>query len=176
MHVLPFGKWKNRPLADIDSGYLKWALSTIKLSSGLRAALADELVNRGEAPPAVPEPKAVVPACPRCGPGGKVSYEWAEDRLGRRQVRQSCRACGRSLGYAPRVSPYIELANASASPTAALDVLTMAEEQGVELRSDGAAADFAFGHWHKASPELRRRLRECRHLLGRLIGKDPGTQ
>ena len=45
--VFPFGKFKGVPLADVDAGYIEWALSNMdKLSPGLRRALEDELEGR----------------------------------------------------------------------------------------------------------------------------------
>ncbi len=49
-------------------------------------------------------------------------------------------------------------------------MLLAAEDEGVRLRSDGAAADFATGEDRaRASPELR--LRQCRHDLAGLLGR-----
>lgn len=168
--VMPFGKWKDRPLCEVDAGYLRWALATVKLSSGLRAALGAELARRGIAPPQVPAPPPP-PECPACGPG-PLSYAWTEFRDGRRQVRRSCRRCSRLMGFAPQVPPYTTLADGAASGTALLDVLLAAADQGVELKSDGVTAEFADAEsWRRASPTLRQRLKECRSRLGRLMGR-----
>jgi hypothetical protein len=44
---LPFGKHKGRPLAEVPASYLSWLLAEVKLSSGLRCAVAAELTRRG---------------------------------------------------------------------------------------------------------------------------------
>jgi uncharacterized protein (DUF3820 family) len=105
---LPFGKYKHRPLTEVPDGYLLWALAECKLSSGLRAALAGELESRGLAPPAAPPPRPV-PGCPRC-PGAGFRCEWFQDSISRWHIKLSCACCGRSLGFAPRVPPYLSLA------------------------------------------------------------------
>ena len=41
-HTLPFGKHKGVPLPDVPLSYLQWLLREVKLSYGLRAAVADQ--------------------------------------------------------------------------------------------------------------------------------------
>jgi hypothetical protein len=64
-------------------------------------ALAAELKTRGITPPAAPTPRPV-PTCPRCPPGTGFVLGPAEDRLGRRHVRASCRRCQRHLTFVRR--------------------------------------------------------------------------
>ncbi len=46
-HVFPFGQYKGCTLDEIDSGYLQWALDTLKkLSPRFRAAIEEELRRR----------------------------------------------------------------------------------------------------------------------------------
>jgi hypothetical protein len=164
-HTLPFGRHKGRTVDRIDSGYLSWLL-TIRLSSGLRSAVVETLRSRGVA---VPEPPPhVPPSCSRCRGRTEISYSWFQDALGRSRIKRRCR-CGEDLGFAPHLPEFVARADAAASPTAALDALVLAEELGVELVSDGAAVRVASG-WRNVTPELRRRVGECRHQLGRLLG------
>jgi hypothetical protein len=102
----------------------------------------------------------------------QLRHHWFEDRAGRRQVRRECVRCGQTLGFAPCVSPYTDEADRNVSPTGVLDVLVEAEAQGMQLRSDGRAVDFATGEdAARASPWLRQALPAVRHQLARLIGK-----
>src|SRR5688500_1934284 len=41
--ALPFGKYRDVPLGQVPLSYLQWAAGNLKLSSGLRAAVGDEL-------------------------------------------------------------------------------------------------------------------------------------
>jgi hypothetical protein len=84
-------------------------------------------------------------------------------------VVAECDRCGRTADYPPCVPPYTGLADAGSSKTAALDVLVACEELGLELVNDGCVVDFAPGSWHRAPAELRRRLRQCRRTLARLM-------
>jgi hypothetical protein len=45
MALMPFGKYKNRPLAEVPSGYLEW-LTTTELRDPLRASVVAELERR----------------------------------------------------------------------------------------------------------------------------------
>jgi len=167
-HALPFGKHKGQALPTVPAEYLTWAIRTVRLSSGLQRAVAAELARRGVDAPRPPPPPDPGP-CWRCG-GLQYRCRWTEDRLGRRQVRRECANCGTWRGFAPRRAPFTDEADAAASDSAALDVLTQCEDLGLELRSDGRAADFAGADWLRAPPELSARLRECRGQLGRLLG------
>jgi uncharacterized protein (DUF3820 family) len=72
-HRLPFGKYRNRELTDpeIPADYLLWFLRTCDPSTGLRAALRQELRARGvkkaDLPPD-PGPPPRPARCRRCGP------------------------------------------------------------------------------------------------------------
>jgi hypothetical protein len=117
-YVLPFGRHKNEPLDAVPADYLQWVLRTVKLSGGLRAALAGELSRRGVEPPPAPPPR--VPRC-RCGADeGADSFVccWQQLRDGRRQVRAECACCRAFLTYLPAVEPYTTMADRDASPRA----------------------------------------------------------
>lgn len=168
--VFWFGIYKGRPLAEVDSGYLAWALRTdkVKLSSGVRAAVVAELERRGVASPPPPPPPPP-PTCHQCG-GVDILYGWMQLVTGVRRIKRLCRSCGRSLGFAPEVEPYLSYASASATPAPLLDVLVQAEELGIDLVSDGLAVHIRRG-WDRAPLAFRQRLNECRRDLARMLGK-----
>jgi hypothetical protein len=150
-------------------GYLQWLL-TIKLSSGLRLAVADELRRRGRQAPE-PAPPAPQLPCPQCG-GREFRHRRLEDALGRRHIRRACARCGQKCGFAPHGEPYLSEAEAAASPTAPLDLLLWCNEAGVDLKSDGKVADFASrADYLHAEPAMRELLEQCRAKLGRLMRK-----
>jgi hypothetical protein len=106
-HVLPFGRHKGVPLAEVPNAYLQWAIRTVKLSSGLYSAVAAELRERGTFTPDPPE--WVPPPCRRCGVAG-IRCSWQVDSLGRRHVRAACASCGFFLAMAPARQPFTDLA------------------------------------------------------------------
>jgi hypothetical protein len=173
-HLMYMGTHKGKPISAIPSAYLEWCLQTWRLSSGFRAGVTAELESRGQKAPAPPPPKPE-PSCRQCGAGpDTINYSWLQTRHGRRQIRRTCGHCGEWLGSAPQIEPYLSRANAAASATPVLDVLTRCEELGIRLRSDGAAVNFASSEdWHRATPGLRNLVRQCRHSLAKMIGPDP---
>jgi hypothetical protein len=170
--VLWFGRHKGQAVASIPSGYLGWLLANVPLSARLRQAVAAELTRRGRTPPPPPPPNPP-PPCPRCG-GVAYCCGWAEDRTGRRRIHASCAACDKWLCYTAEAEPYRTLADASASPTDLLDVLTACETLGLRLRHlEGGTADWADArsYW-AAPPALRAKLRGCRYRLARMLRRD----
>src|SRR5206468_3705505 len=103
----------------------------------------------------------------RCG-GSALRHVWSEDRQGRRQVRRECACCGTWLGFAPRVPPFTDLADAAASPTPLLDALLLADSEGIQLVSDRRSVRVE--PWHKASDRLKDLIRQRQHLLAQLLG------
>jgi hypothetical protein len=103
--------------------------------------------------------------CPRCG--GPVGYAWQQIRDSRRQVRASCQRCAGFCGYAPQREPFTTEADAAASPTATLDALVLAEQEGVEQVSDGHTVHCS--PWGKVSPELEALVRQRRRLVAALL-------
>lgn len=171
MTTMPFGKWKDRDLAEVPSDYLNWMLRTCKLSSGLRQAVALEMQSRGEPIPK-PPPVRVPLGCNRCG-SSAVVHDWLQTRNGRRQIRRSCLRCGSFLGFAPQVPPFLTEAERRASPTAILDVLTELEALGVELQSDGASCWVRGEDYFKVPRELHAKIRQCKHTLASMLGRTP---
>jgi hypothetical protein len=171
--VLWFGKHKGRTLTSIPTSYLTWLLDAgVKLSGGTRTAVGDELRRRNvEAPP--PPPPKPPPTCSRCG-CEELLFRWYEHANGVRQIRRTCRRCGLWLGCAPRVPPYTTLADAAASPTPILDVLTRLDDLGVELRSDGRRVWISGTDWHRVPKELHDVIRQCGHTLAGLLGNTMG--
>jgi uncharacterized protein (DUF3820 family) len=168
---MPFGKHRGQPLRDIPTSYLRWLVGGVKLSSGLRLAVAEELQRRGVEvglPPSQPFP---VRACDRC-PAAGVAFGWAEDSLGRKRVRASCTVCDCLLAIPPSRPPYSTLADIAASASPMLDVLLACEAAGVELASDGRKVWLVGDGWKKLSPEMKAKLRECSHQLAGMIGNN----
>jgi hypothetical protein len=166
MPCLWFGRHKGKPLSEVDTGYLKWTLATVKLSSGTRAAVEAELSARGVAcPPAPPRPRPCwMGPCHRCG-CAVVQYRWLEQRDGRRQVSARCSRCGASLGIAPRTPPYTTETDVAASPTAVLDALVIA--------ANTAAADPSGVSWEGRSPAEGAPDRPRRSVSWRACGTLP---
>jgi uncharacterized protein (DUF3820 family) len=168
-HRLPFGKHAGQALDTVPSDYLAWCVRTCKLSSGLRLALANKLTRRGLAVPPLPPPPPI-PPCWRCGAAAGHQFSWQEDRRGQRRIRIECKRCHRFVTFAPLTSPYVEVADAAASTTPILDVLTQLDDLDVELQSDGSRAWVAAEDWRRVPPDLHALVRQCSHQLARMIG------
>jgi hypothetical protein len=101
-------------------------------------------------------------------------YGWHQMVNGRRHLREECRRCGGFIKFAPQREPFVTLADRAASGAAVLDVITMAEDAGVVLTSDGRVADFATAEDRRRAPRrLHELVRQCRADLGRLMGRGP---
>jgi hypothetical protein len=109
--TLPFGKHRGKELGSVPSDYLLWGLRELKLSSGLRAAVAGELARRNVEAPAPPAPRPV-PPCGRCG-SAEYRCRWFVDSTNRRHVRATCARCGNGLGFLPSASPFSDEADAA---------------------------------------------------------------
>jgi hypothetical protein len=171
-HRLPFGKHKGKTPVEVPGDYLAWLLANVRLSSGLRLAVSDELRSRGRSVP--PEPLPPEPVCPDCGLDTRLYYGWLEASNGERRIQRLC-GCGRALGLAPHLEPFLSLAERSADPTALLDVLTECEALGVKLASDGKAVQVVSGRDRLTVP-LRQKLAQCRNTLAKLIGDEGGRR
>jgi hypothetical protein len=166
--TLPFGKYKDKPLALVPATYLAWVLRRVKLSSGLRAAVVAEL-DRNCFPAPPPPPPRPLRSCP-LHPGTRPVCLWAEDTLGRRLIRAECPECGRWVDTPPCVPPYSTEADAGASAAPVLDALVKLDELGVELCSDGKTAWVADGDFDRVPPGVRHVIKQCRHRLGTMLG------
>jgi hypothetical protein len=171
--VLPYGLHRGKPLPSVPTSYLLWMIGACKLSSGLRAALAEELTRRGFPTPAPPLPQP--PECQRCRrkgrPSGSYTCTWQELSNGERRIRASCGVCWGFLTFLPEREPYLSMANSWSSDTAVLDVLVQLEALDVRLLSDGQTCWIAGEDQPRVPGELLCRLRECSHRLARLMGR-----
>jgi hypothetical protein len=166
--VMPFGKHKGQPLPRVPTSYLQWLLRECQLSSGLRAAVAAEVSQRGrEVPP--PPPPRPVRRC-RDHPDAEPLLSWLEDSLGRRRIRADCPVCRRPTDYPPCVPPYTTEADRRASPTAVLDVLIRLDTLGIDLESDGRGVSVGWQDYHRVPADLHRLIRQCKNHLARLLG------
>jgi hypothetical protein len=168
VHVLPFGRHRDRPLSEVPSDYLQWAIRECKLSSGVRTAVTDELRRRNVETPAPAPPRPLI-RCPDHRHAELLLF-WMQDSLGRVRIRAECSVCRRSTDHPPCVSPYTELADANASQTPILDALTRLEDLGVQLQSDGRTVAIPWQDWRRVPPDLHAIVRQCRHQLARLLG------
>jgi hypothetical protein len=168
----PFGKYKHKPMSEVPTSYLLWALRECRLSNGLRNSVANELGKRGvEAPP--PPPPRPIPPCRTCPGAGHLCY-WMQDRLGRRIIRAECRKCRRLVDHPPCVPPYSTIADATANPTVMLDVLTRLDDLGMRLHSDGRSAWIGGDDYRKVPPDLKALVKQCSHELAKMIGNTMG--
>jgi hypothetical protein len=165
--VLPFGRHRGEPAESVPTGYLRWMLAECKLSSGLRAAIGDELSRRGVQVPQ-PPPARPVPECPRC-PGVPPALCWLEDCRGGRRIRAECSRCRRFLGFAPIVEPDVSQPDAAGSDTDLLDALVRLDELGVQIHSDGRRVFFRSNDWRRVPPDLAALVRSCSHRLARMM-------
>ena len=110
MDVMPFGKHEGKPLGEVPSDYLCWAVRECdSLSGGMRLSIAEELRRRGVEPPQR-RPKQE----PKCADHEADGFtcRWQTDSLGRRHIKAECAACGRHLGFLPiDVPDYREMAD-----------------------------------------------------------------
>src|SRR5262245_8029467 len=117
--TMPFGKHKGAALCDVPLSYLQWLLGTCQVSTGLAAALGEEVLRRGHTPAKTPPPKP--PACSCCRTGAPIRYTWMQDRAGGKRIRRECSGCGQWMGFAPSVPPFTDEADKTASTTPTLD-------------------------------------------------------
>jgi hypothetical protein len=108
---LAFGKHVDKPLPEVPTPYLLWALKTLKLSSGLRTAVREELKTRPDSPPDLPpDPLPAPPRCPRCG-SDELLVTWQALGDGRRAIRGECRHCRCFVAFLPQTKVNVALAN-----------------------------------------------------------------
>jgi hypothetical protein len=159
-HSLPYGRHKNEPLTKVSTTYLLWAVSELKLSVGLSAAIRTELRSRGVT---VSEPPPPPRKCSRCDYAGEPKATWLHQRDGRRAIRGECARCGTWLGALPLTPENRWLADQSTDPSALLTLLIRLEESGIDIRLDGDRV--VFDPLHKVTAELQHLERQCRGQL-----------
>lgn len=165
--MIPFGKHKGDPLSTVPSGYLRWLLSTVRLSSGLEAAVREELASRGVKIPG-PPPRARH-AC-REHPGAGIKATWISMRDGRKAIRGECAKCGAWLGALPLTNEYKALADQGSDKAALLSFLMRIDEQGIEVRKVHGDLQFS----RPLPPDLWALERQCRGvLISMLVAENP---
>jgi hypothetical protein len=164
-HFLPFGCHKGKSPADTPTDYLRWLLRTCKLSSGLHAAVREELQRRGVDVSDLPVERVTKrPAsCRRCG-GVELRLYWQELANNTRLIRGDCRRCGKFISFQPQSAENVARADAAKSATGLLDLLTRAEDEGVSVVSVNGRTIHVIPPG-KASPELLAMVRQNKHLL-----------
>lgn len=165
-YQMPFGKYRSVSVQDIPASYLGWLLRTCKLSSGLRAAVREELMRRGADPASLPpELPAHRPArCRQCG-GADLRLYWQQlGGAGGRTIRADCKRCHCFVSFVAQTLANVAKADEATSKTGLLDVLTRAEAEGVEIvrHPDGRLSLSPHG-W--ASEELQALVRQNTRLL-----------
>lgn len=118
-----FGRHRGKLVSEVDTGWLGWSLrqDKVKLSAGLRAAVAAELQRRGVEVP--PVPPYTVPPCRRCR-GTEVRVTWQQTSDGTRRLRGTCGRCNGYLRFLPMTPEWIAQANVAA------DEATVAAHRG----------------------------------------------
>jgi hypothetical protein len=114
--TLPFGRHKGSPLPAVPTPYLSWAYRTVKLSSGLRAAVRAELESRDDCPADLPEETAQKPhPCRRCG-GVELRLTWQQlANTVSRVIRGDCRRCGQFVLFVTQTPENMAIADAGGS-------------------------------------------------------------
>jgi hypothetical protein len=167
---MPFGRHRGAPVRRVPTDYLHWLYRNCKLSSGLRAAVRAELLSRPDGPRGLPpEPASPSPECYRCG-GRDVALSWQQLANGARRIRAECRWCRGFVKFMPETPENVAAADATASPTALLDVLTRLEEAGVNLDSDGRRVWVRWEDGRRLPPDLRALIHQCSNSLAKLLG------
>jgi hypothetical protein len=138
-------------LRDAPRDLLCAALSTDTLPESLKRCAAAELHRRSRREPLV--------RCEKCGrgPAACLIY-WAQLPGGVRAVVIECERCA-WVGHLPATPAYAAAADAGTSPTAVLDALTLAEQEGVRIVwREGGLGLLPCG---RASARLERLVRMC---------------
>lgn len=158
--AIPFGKHKGQPLAAVPTSYLTWLVHSAKLSTGLAAAVREELERRGLTPP------TPVPGRPhfcRNHPEAPVRAYWFTQRDGRRTIRGECSVCGQWVGTLPQTPEYVALADAGSDRAALLTFLMRLEEEGITATREGGRITYSPSG--RMTRELWRMEKQCKQLL-----------
>jgi hypothetical protein len=171
-HFLPVGKHQRKPLSEVPVDYLRWYLDTCRVSSGLRAAIKQELVRRGADPASLPaDPPRRLVACQRCG-SREVRVSWQE-RRGDALLRGDCARCGHFVGWQPLTDENVAAADRTKGRTGLLDVLTRADAEAVSLLN-WRGQEIIPVPAGKASPALLSLVRQNNRLLLAMLPRHAG--
>jgi hypothetical protein len=170
-HVLPFGKHKGVPLCQVPTSYLQWLAGTVRLSSGLSAAVRAELEWRNVPAPA-PRPAGRSRAAARRTRRDtrRSRAHWLCQRDGRKAIRGECAVCGRWVGTLPDTPENRALADAGTDRTALLTLLMSCEDLGITVRR--VNGNLVFDPPGKMTPVLWRLERQCRGTLRSCLSEE----
>jgi hypothetical protein len=153
----------------VPTDYLHWLYRNCKLSTGLRAAIRAELVSRPDGPRDLPpEPASPPPECDRCH-SRDTALSWQQLANGAKRIRAECRHCHGFINFMPETPENVAAADAAASPTALLDVLTRLDDYRVNLESDGRRAWLRWEDCQRVPPDVQAMVRQCSHSLAKLL-------
>jgi hypothetical protein len=163
---MPYGKYRDVPVCDVPQDYLAWFLANCKVSSGLRAAMREELVRRGTDPATLPPKPAEKPQpqCRRCG-GTELRLSWQPlSNTSNRMIRGDCRRCDVFVSYVAQTDANVSEAN----------VMSRSSSDSKPQAYDGAVL---WGCTHcgtyQRAPQAPARCPQCRHRAMVLVDAHP---
>lgn len=141
---MPFGRFKDRLIRDIDTGYLRWLMANVPLRAGLKLAVEAELRARQQQVPESPPPRPIGP-CPRCGASEtSLEHRWALDSLGRKMIRRACGVCQQWRGSAAWTVETVREADALLDPKALVNDVAFLRMLVHDLKEDSTAYQHGF--------------------------------
>jgi hypothetical protein len=158
----------------MPTDYLHWLYQNCKLSSGFRQAVRAESLTRGDgARDLPPEQAGPPPECDRCH-SRDIALSWQQLANGAKPIRAECRHCHGFIKFMPETPENVGAANAAASPTALLDVLTRLDDYRVNLDSDGMRAWLRWEDCPRVPPDVQAMVRQYSHSRAQLLGDTHG--
>jgi hypothetical protein len=99
---------------------------------------------------------------------------WQQVANGQKRIRAECRNCRGFVKFMPETPENVVTADASASPTALLDVLTRLDDFRVNLESDGRRVWLRWEDMRRVPADLNALVRQCSHSLAGMLGDTRG--